>query len=236
VLSFQDGRQAQHDPKCGYSSQPGGALERRERRHLAPVRCGFVLFEQRFWPGIADGSVTVTFRRWKRRQVVAGRRYRTPAGMIEVVALNVVDETEIDDEQALLAGYESASTLLGDLRGTPELPVFRIEFRYVDAPDPRDVLADTATLSATEVAEIDRRLDRFDAASPHGPWTTQTLQIIGRRPGVRAGDLAAELGRERESFKLDVRKLKNLGLTRSLEIGYRLSARGEAYLERRTPA
>jgi hypothetical protein len=31
-------------------------------------------------------------------------------------------------------------------------------------------------------------------------------------------------------YKLDVRKLKALGLTISLPIGYRLSARGEAYL------
>jgi hypothetical protein len=46
---------------------------------------------------------------------------------------------------------------------------------------------------------------------------------------VRAGDLAVELGREREPFKIDVRKLKNLGLTTSLEVGYRLSPRGEAY-------
>ena len=37
------------------------------------------------------------------------------------------------------------------------------------------------------------------------------------------------VGRERDPFKLDVRKLKNLGLTRSLRVGYRLSSRGAAY-------
>ena len=56
------------------------------------------------------------------------------------------------------------------------------------------------------------------------------LALIAERPAVRAGDLAESLGRERLSFKADVRKLKNLGLTLSLEIGYRLSPRGEAYL------
>ena len=45
-------------------------------------------------------------------------------------------------------------------------------------------------------------------------------------------DLAASLGRERLSFKADVRKLKALGLTESLEVGYRLSPRGRAFLER----
>lgn len=48
---------------------------------------------------------------------------------------------------------------------------------------------------------------------------------------VRAGDPAADLGRERLEFKADVRKLKRLGLTESLEIGYRLSTRGRAYLD-----
>ena len=56
-------------------------------------------------------------------------------------------------------------------------------------------------------------------------------QLIGDRPAVRAGDLADDLGRERLSFKTDVRKLKALGLTESLTVGYRLSPRGRAFLD-----
>jgi Mn-dependent DtxR family transcriptional regulator len=59
------------------------------------------------------------------------------------------------------------------------------------------------------------------------------LRLIAERPGVRAGDLAASLGRDQPSFKLDVRKLKKLGLTISLEVGYALSPRGQAYLDAR---
>ena len=58
------------------------------------------------------------------------------------------------------------------------------------------------------------------------------LRLIAERPAVRAGDLAESLGRERLAFKADVRKLKALGLTESLGVGYRLSPRGEAWLER----
>lgn len=54
-----------------------------------------VLFEQRFWRPVGTGQVTVTFRRWKRRQVVAGHRYRTPGGIIEVTALDVVTTADI---------------------------------------------------------------------------------------------------------------------------------------------
>jgi ribosomal protein S19E (S16A) len=49
---------------------------------------------------------------------------------------------------------------------------------------------------------------------------------------VRAADLAASVGRDKPSFKLDVRKLKELGLTESLEVGYRLSPQGRAVLDR----
>ena len=38
---------------------------------------------------------------------------------------------------------------------------------------------------------------------------------------MRAPDLAASLGRETLPFKRDVRKLKELGLTRSLPVGMR---------------
>ena len=77
---------------------------------------------------------------------------------------------------------------------------------------------------------IDAKLAGMDRRSDHGPWTSATLAMIAARPGVRAADLATSIGRERLAFKADVRKLKALGLTLSLEVGYRLSPRGRAYL------
>jgi len=76
------------------------------------------------------------------------------------------------------------------------------------------------------------RLKRLDRASRHGPWTRQTLELIEANPEVRAADLAESVGREKLPFKTDVRKLKELGLTESLPVGYRLSPRGHALLER----
>ena len=49
---------------------------------------------------------------------------------------------------------------------------------------------------------------------------------------MRAAELAAGAGVETLKFKQDVRKLKELGLTESLDVGYRLSPRGEAVLEK----
>jgi hypothetical protein len=195
-----------------------------------------VLFQARFWPLIADGSVTVTFRRWKRRQVVAGHRYRTGHRivgrlMIEVDDVREVDPARISDADARRAGFADAATLVGQLRGDPELPVYRIAFHVVDEPDPRSVLAASADLTAADHDDIARRLDRLDRASKSGPWTRAVLAAIAARPATRAADLAAAFGRETQPFKNDVRKLKNLGLTESLEVGYRLSPRGRAFLD-----
>jgi exonuclease VII large subunit len=77
-------------------------------------------------------------------------------------------------------------------------------------------------------AELDRlraRLRKLDERAAAGPWTRQTLELIAERPATRAADLSRALGRDKASFKTDVRKLKALGLTESLEVGYRLSQR-----------
>jgi hypothetical protein len=189
-----------------------------------------MLFSQSFWGGMRDGSVTVTFRRWKRRQAIAGHRYRTGAGIIEVHEVDVIGEPDITDADARASGFPSAAALVAGLQGTPDLPLYRVRFTMAEGPDPRAELAASADLSAADREEIDRRLGRLDKASKIGPWTQEVLAIIAARPEVRAGDLAEALGRERLDFKLDVRKLKALGLTISFPVGYRLSARGEAYL------
>jgi hypothetical protein len=116
-----------------------------------------------------------------------------------------------------------------------DVPLYRLQFHRVVGPDPRDVLASTDELTDGDVAELERRLDRMDRHSTHGPWTRAVLAAIAARPGVRAAELAAGFGREVFAFKNDVRKLKALGLTTSMNVGYRLAPRGEAYLRRIWP-
>lgn len=189
-----------------------------------------MLFLKRFWGPLSRGELTVTFRRWKAAQVVPGRRYRTPVGIIEVESITVVTVDQITDVEARRAGHPDAAALLADLPERPGLPLYRIQFHLVDEPDPRAVLAASDDLSAADLAEVTRRLDRLDRAAHHGSWTRAVLMAIEAQPGRRAPDLAASFGRETQPFKTDVRKLKNLGLTISLPVGYRLSPRGEAYL------
>jgi len=64
-----------------------------------------VRFEQRLRDGIHSGAIVVAFRRWKRSQVVPGRRYRTGIDMVEVESVDVVEPSSVDAAQAREAGY-----------------------------------------------------------------------------------------------------------------------------------
>jgi hypothetical protein len=180
--------------------------------------------------GVADGSVTLAFRRWRRQDVRPGQVFTTAAGLVRVGAVAVVDPDGITDEEARLAGWPDADRLRRRLAA--EGDTYRVELSYA-GPDPRIALRESAELSPAEIAELDRRLDRLDRAAAHGPWTLRYLELIRAHPQRRAPDLAEIVGRETAPFKIDVRKLKNLGLTVSFPVGYELSPRGQAYLDAR---
>jgi biotin operon repressor len=192
-----------------------------------------VRFEQRLRDEIHSGAVVLAFRRWKRSQVVPGHRYRTGVDMVEIESVDIVEPSSVDEAQAREAGYASVGELLADLRGDPDSPVYRIRLRRIAGPDPRDALAASASLTEADVATIDARLARMDRSSGRGPWTRAVLALIADQPGTVSTVLAEAMGWERQDFKLHVRRLKELGLTISLEIGYRLSPRGDSYLHYR---
>jgi hypothetical protein len=188
-----------------------------------------MLFPKRLWPGIADGSVTLAFRRWGRPRARPGARHRTPAGVIQIDAVERVDPDAITDAEAGRAGAadgDEIRTILARRSGTH----YRIAFHYVGA-DPRIELRGAYRLRDSAWAELADELDRIDRAAKRGPWTVATLRLISERPKVAAADLAALVGRERLPFKADVRRLKELGLTESLRPGYRLSPRGAGLLD-----
>ncbi|GAB3474787.1 hypothetical protein [Amycolatopsis cihanbeyliensis] len=177
---------------------------------------------------IAAGWVTLAFRRWRRPSVRAGGTLRTAVGVLRIGAVEPVDPAAISEEEARLAGQASVAELRSALDTRTEGPVYRVELSLSGA-DPRDTLR-TRVAEGVELTELLAALDRLDRASRHGPWTARVLREIGTRPGTRAAELAEAVGRPLRAFKADVRKLKDLGLTESLETGYRLSPRGAALL------
>lgn len=190
---------------------------------------GRVLLPPKVAAGVADGTVTLAFRRWRKQDVRPGAMFRSSAGVIRVGEVGVIDPEAITDADAIRAGHTDAATVRRRLAGDESWSTYRIELSWA-GEDPRIALREDDDLGEDEIASIDARLERLDRASSHGAWTMQTLDLIRRRPHTRAPDLAAEVGRERDPFKIDVRKLKNLGLTISHAVGYELSPRGLAYL------
>lgn len=178
---------------------------------------------------IRDGSVTVAFRRWKRPTVRSGGTLLTALGELEIREVAEVDPDFLTEADARAAGFDSLDELRKELETRPDRTCYRIEFGEL-RPDPRIALREQADLTENERLEIVGKLNRMDERSPDGPWTETTLRLIADLPGVRAGDLCVMAGQERDRFKANVRKLKRLGLTESLEVGYRLSPRGESVL------
>lgn len=185
-----------------------------------------MLFKQRILDGIADGVISVAFRRWRRAGVKQGSRLHTSIGLIEVTSIAVVTEREITETDAVRAGFSTRGELFKEIDSfSDEGDIFRIEVIRIGA-DPREQLRERDEMTDEEFADLRTRLERLDKASPLGPWTAKFLCLVNEHPGVRAANLAATIGWETEKLKLNVRKLKNLGLTISLGTGYRVSPRG----------
>jgi hypothetical protein len=189
-----------------------------------------VLLNQATAAGIADGTITVVLRAWDVPRAKAGGTQRTPAGIIRIDAVTErPGDHQVSEAEARAAGFRDAVAAQATLDRRPAGHVYIITVSYVGADERPALAADTA-LSAADIGAIIARLDKWDGASTTGPWTRQYLGLIEANEAVRAPDLAAHVHMDVPRFKRRVRQLKGLGLTISLEVGYRLSARGRAFL------
>ncbi len=176
--------------------------------------------------------MTRTVRAWSRPQVRLGGRYAAGATMIEVTALTEARVSELTDEDAARSGFDSLSAMRHELERSARRPlepsevVWRIDFVAVGAVEPPTPPGEPTD---DDVARVGVRLAKMDAARAR-PWTIATLAAIRDHPATVSTQLAAILGRDCPELKADIRRLKALGLTQSLETGYRILPLGEAVL------
>ena len=189
-----------------------------------------MLFQSRFHDGIRRGEITCTIRIWQRPRVRVGGAYHLGAGSIHVDRIQEMEFDALTPALARRSGFGSVVELLKVAKHGAGERVFLIDFHYVATPTKRATR--TERLPADSLEEIAAKLDAMDRRAPN-PWTRQTLREIQANPGLRSTELAMMLGRERFEMKRDIRKLKALGLTLSLDVGYRLSARGAQLLAKR---
>lgn len=187
-----------------------------------------MLFRDEFLEGVRKGQLSVAFRRWAQPRVKQGTRMRTTIGVVEVLAVQPIMEMEITSTDAQNAGYTSKADLLNNLGSISDGQLYRVTLKYA-GEDPRVQLRQDADLSDEEFDAINKKLKGYER---EGAWTRKTLKLIAANEATLASKLADRMGMEKYAFKRRVRQLKELGLTESLDIGYRLSPRGRAYLER----
>jgi hypothetical protein len=189
-----------------------------------------LLFTEDAYPLIRAGQLTVTWRLWKYAHVKADKVYKTGfGGALHIDDVRTVRVTDVTEGDAREAGFSDARALIEYAHShtgtaiSPETVLYCVRFHYRDEEPTRPRLS---------LSEVTKRLERLDNASTHGPWTVDTLRAIEASPAVAARFLAADLDRPRDDFKVDVRKLKGLGLTISLGTGYMLSELGQTWLDK----
>ncbi len=197
-----------------------------------------LLFKKPFHEGLLNGRITLTFRRWEKPHVRPGGRYRChPIGVLEVDAIDLVRFGDITARDAKKAGFDSKAALLDYIRSGPggalddDTELYRVTLHHGGDGDRVEIALDDH-LSEDDVSELCTKLERLDR---NGAWTLATLRAIEKQPRVAASKLADKLGRDRAELKVDIRKLKKLGLTQSFEVGYEISPRGRAYLDAIAP-
>ena len=187
-----------------------------------------MLLKQAVLDRIASGEVRRAFRRWTRPTVRAGGTLRTAIGVLAIEAVDAVDPEDLTEADAAAAGFGSLAALAADL-GRRDGRLYRIALARA-GDDPRVALREQDRIGADDHKALIARLAALDGRNPSGAWTMHALGMIEARDGTTAAEIAGALGFEKLALKAKIRRLKELGLTESLAVGYRLSARGRAFL------
>lgn len=182
-----------------------------------------MLFKQEILNKIKNGDVRVAFRKWKTPRLRVGGTLLTSIGVLRFKQVEEVKLTLLSNRDAVASGVKDLAALKKQL-SLGDGKVFKITFE-IAGPDPRKSLRVKKLSGINEYESLKSRLERLDRFAK-SEWTKELLGLIKDNPGVGSKVLSERIGIEQARLKLNVRKLKNLGLTISLGTGYKLSLRG----------
>lgn len=181
--------------------------------------------------GIKSGTIKLAFRRWEKSQVKEGTLLKTFIGLVKVTRITRIEEGQITRKDIRDAGFENLEQLLNALQQSDGGNLYKIALRY-HTEDPRIKVREQKTLTDSAYAELKNTLVRLDKNSRQGMWTKKVLLAIQKNPHLKAVEVAKLTGFEKQWLKLNIRKLKNLGLTISHEVGYELSPLGKTFVKK----
>jgi len=192
---------------------------------------GAMLIKEVHLKGIKEGHITLAFRKWQKASIKTGSFLHTSVGLLKINNVTEVEESDISEKDANDAGFSGKAQLIESLRSSKNGNIFKIEVRFY-SEDPRIALRSQTNLSEDQISTLRVKLERLDKISKHGRWTEKVLTTIRDHPHMRAIDIAGQTGLEKEWLKINIRKLKNLGLTISHSVGYELSPMGREMVEK----
>lgn len=191
-----------------------------------------MLLKHRVLERIRVGEISEVYRRWKRPTVKTGGTLNTAVGQLRILAVEQVSDADLTSAAARRAGFDSVDALRASLRDGEHRTLYRVRLELA-GDDPRVALRASDRLEQSDVATLEASFARMDRSIEDERLTALALlRLIGDNEEVRAPDLAGRLGVETAWFKNRIRRLKAHGLTESLRVGYRLSPRGRAVLDR----
>lgn len=190
-----------------------------------------MLFKLEQLNGIKAGKIAYAYRKWPKLSVKSGSIINTAVGQIEIGEINIVSEEDINDQDAVESGYTNKEDLLKSFFQKSAGSIYKIAVSY-HSEDPRIELRNEIELTDSEFEDLKNKLARFDKFSNHGPWTKTVLLAIQNNPNLHAIGIAKLTGFEKDWLKINIRKLKNLGLTISHLVGYELSPRGMEFVNK----
>lgn len=190
-----------------------------------------MLFKEVHLNGIKSGKITLAFRKWQKVSVKCGSLLHTSVGLIEIGKIENISENCITEQHVIQAVFTDKQQLLKSFTHNSTGTIFKISVSYHSA-DPRVKLREQTELSEKVFTDLKKKLERLDNYSKKEHWTDKVLSTINDNPNLHAKGIAELTGFEKEWLKLNIRKLKNLGLTISRNVGYELSPLGSEYLNK----
>ncbi len=188
-----------------------------------------MLFKNADLEGIKAGAIGLAFRQWEKPTVKQGSLLKTGIGLVLVNDITEVKMSDITEADCRLAGFKDLAQLEKSLRPSEKGKLYRIAVCFY-AADPRIALREQTQLTTADLNTLNQKLERLDHYSKQGNWTREILLAIQAHPKLAAIELARLTGKEKDWLKLNIRKLKNLGLTISHHPGYELSPLGKMFL------
>jgi hypothetical protein len=189
-----------------------------------------MLFKSNHLEGIKSGKISLAFRRWKKMSVKKGTLQHTGIGQVIIKDIVEVKEESIKNSDAVKAGYDRLDELLKALKAG-EGVIYKIKVKY-HGEDPRIKLREQNLVGNEGLEQLKNKLGWLDHYSKEGVWTKDVLLAIQNHPRLKAVELAKIVGKDKLWLKINIRKLKNLGLTISHNPGYELSPLGETLIKK----